>query len=92
MQQLRRREAGVKDQRTAHGCVIELSEEGAEHRGLAGADFTCKEYEPGMVVDAVEEVGKGLLMVFAQENKAGVWGYGKRFFLESVKVTIHGFL
>jgi hypothetical protein len=42
-----------------------------------------------MVVDAVDEMGKGFLMVFAQENEAGVGGDGERFFLKAVEVAIH---
>jgi hypothetical protein len=43
-----------------------------------------------MIVDAVEKVGKGLLMVLAQENEAWIGGDGKGFFLEAVVVAIHG--
>ena len=60
------------DQGGADAGVVELAEEGPEHGGLAGPHFAGQGNEAGMVVDAVEEVGKGLLMILAEKDEAGV--------------------
>ena len=71
-QKFRGGKARIEDQGAAKSCIVELAEQCPQDGGLAGPHFTGKGDETGMVVDAVDEMGKGLLMVFAQENEAGV--------------------
>ena len=72
--------------------IVKLTQEGSEYGRLPRTDLAGQFYEAGMVVDAVEKMCKGLPVVFAEKNEAGVGGNGKRLFLEAIKGTIHGYL
>jgi hypothetical protein len=41
------------------------------------------------VLDAVQEMGKDLLVVLAQKDEPGIGGDGEWFFLEPVIIEIH---
>jgi len=50
---------------------VELAEQGAQKRGLPRPHLSGKQDEPRAVVYAVQEMGKGLPVVFAQEEQNG---------------------
>ena len=65
-------EAGVKDEGD-FGIGVKLAEKAPADRGLPGSNLAGHHDEPTALADAIDEVGEGLLVLAAQEDKAGIW-------------------
>jgi hypothetical protein len=68
---------------------VELAEQGAEKRGFPRTHLPGKGDEPRAVVYAVQEMSKGLAVVLAQENEAGVGRQAEGLFPETIEVEVH---
>jgi len=89
LQKLHAGHAGIEDQGGAMVLVLKTAQQGAQEGGFAGADLAGQAHETMAVVNAVEQVGKGLLVVMAQVDKPGIGGQGKRFFVETEMCRVH---
>lgn len=68
---------------------VQLAQQGAEHRGLAGADLARQLDESGMTVNPEQKMRKRLFVVIAEEYESGIGCYGERFFPEPEIISIH---
>jgi hypothetical protein len=68
---------------------VKVIEECTQDCGFPRSHLSCKGYESYTIIDAIEKVCKGLFMVPAQEDKAGVWSQVKRLFPKTMKIEVH---
>ena len=69
--------------------VVQLVEEGPDDSGLSGTHLPGQLDEAGPVRHAVEEMGKGLPVILAEEYELRIGGYGEWLFPEPEIVTVH---
>src|SRR4030042_1111877 len=80
---------GIEDESCSVMFRIKVTEECPQNCCFARSHLSCQGNESYTMVDAIKKVCKCLFMVFAQEDKTGVWGQVKRFFPEAMKIKVH---
>src|SRR6185369_6680128 len=88
-QELSAGETGVEYQSSAIFPGIKLCQQSPQYGRLAGSDLTGQGNETGVTVNAIEKVGKRLLVGTAQEDKIRIGGDGERLFVEAEEFAVH---
>ena len=68
---------------------VKLAEKRTQDRCFPRSHLSRQGNESYTIVNAVQKVCKGLPVVLAQKDKAGIRGQVKRFFPEAMKVEVH---
>jgi len=71
-EQIRRGKARIENQRQL-GIVFEFSDQGAANGSLSRANLPRNQYESDSVLDAIQEMGDGFLVLLTEKKKSRVW-------------------